>query len=162
LNADFFKRGLLLFWAVWFSVVLATNTCDALKALGLLGPGWRFASGNFGFVAETTARYGVATWVNAILFLGVVVWEAAAALLFWLAWGETRSHAASAARHLYPAFSVSLALWGAFLLADELLIAYAVEASHLRLFTAQLASLLAIVLLPGQERQGGPALGDQA
>jgi hypothetical protein len=39
-------------------------------------------------------------------------------------------------------------LWAAFVLADELLIAYPVEATHLRLFTAQLATLLTIVLLP--------------
>ena len=40
------KRGLLLFWAAWLSIVLATNLFDALRALDLLGDGWRFASGN--------------------------------------------------------------------------------------------------------------------
>jgi hypothetical protein len=39
-------------------------------------------------------------------------------------------------------------LWAAFVLADEVLIAYSVEATHLRLFAAQLLTLLAIVLLP--------------
>ena len=152
MNPHLFKRGLLLFWAAWFTVVMATNACDALKELGLLGPRWHFASGNFGFIEETTARYYVPTWVNAILFLGVIAWEATAALLFWLACGETRSHAANVARYLYPAFSAGLALWAAFIMADELLIAYPVEGTHLRLFTAQLVSLLAIVLLPEKER----------
>jgi hypothetical protein len=169
------KRGLLLFWAAWLSVVTATNVCDALKELGLLGASWQFVSGNFRFLTETTARYHLPPWLNAGLFLGVTAWEGAAAGLFWLAWWETchvgasvrDSHsrlgatpprdvtgqrAANDAPHLYPAFLAGLMLWAAFLLADELLIAYAVEAIHLRLFVAQLATLLAIVLLPEPER----------
>jgi hypothetical protein len=43
---------------VWLTVVLATNVADGLKAMGLLGEGWAFASGNFRFLAETAARYG--------------------------------------------------------------------------------------------------------
>ena len=30
------KRGLLLFWAAWLSLVFATNLLDGAKALGLL------------------------------------------------------------------------------------------------------------------------------
>ena len=40
------KRGLVLFWSVWFSLVLASNVADGLKALGLASKEWRFASGN--------------------------------------------------------------------------------------------------------------------
>src|SRR5207248_6842904 len=82
----FLKRALLLFWAAWLSVVFATNVLDGCKAVGLLGEGWAFASGNYRFLAETTARYGTPAWLNGLLFLGVVCWEGAAALLFWLAW----------------------------------------------------------------------------
>lgn len=145
------KRYLLLFWSLWFSVVLSTNVCDALQELGLLGEPWRFASGNFRFLSETTARYHVPGAVNAVLFLGVLLWEGSATFFFWRTWWETRDRLVKKARFLYPAFSVSLLLWAAFLLADEMLIAYAVAATHLRLFTAQLATLLAIVLLPEGE-----------
>lgn len=41
----------------------------------------------------------------------------------------------------------------AFLLADEVLAAYALGGTHLRLFTARLATLLAIGLRPGADRQ---------
>jgi hypothetical protein len=43
---------------------------------------------------------------------------------------------------------VSLSLWAAFQVADVVFIAYGVEATHLRLFTAQLATLLVIELVP--------------
>ncbi len=44
-----------------------------------------FASGNYRFLTETTARYGTPGWLNMVLFLGVIAWEGTAAVLFWLA-----------------------------------------------------------------------------
>ncbi len=52
------KRGLLLFWAGWYTLVWLTNVCDALRMLGVLSPDWRFASGNWVFLVETTKLYG--------------------------------------------------------------------------------------------------------
>jgi hypothetical protein len=147
------KRGLLLFWGVWLAVVFATNACDGLKALGLLPEGWAFASGNLRLVEQTTARYGTPGWLNASLFVGVVCWEAAAALLFCLAglrWGRRQGP-----RLRHAAFASGLGLWGAFLLADEVFVAYALGGTHLRLFTAQLATLLAVELLPEGDRPAG-------
>jgi hypothetical protein len=151
----FLKRALLAFWAAWLTVVLATNVLDAAKALGLLGEGWAFASGNYRFLAETTARYATPGWLNGLLFGGVICWEGLAAGLFWLAWWSFPNKAAGR-RALYAAFTVSLLLWGAFLLADEVFIAYAVAATHLRLFTAQLATLLAVELLPEESPGARP------
>ena len=48
-------------------------------------------------------------------------------------------------------------LWGTFAIADEVLIVYSVEATHLRLFIAQLVTLLAIELLP-EGLEGGAAV----
>jgi hypothetical protein len=141
------KRLLLLFWSAWFTVVLATNLLDGCKALSLLPEGWPLASGNYRFLVETTARYRTPAWLNGLLFTGVIGWEALATLLFWLAWRRCRGTLAGR-RTLYAAFTAGLGLWGAFLIADEVFIAYPVEATHLRLFIAQLASLLAVELLP--------------
>src|SRR3954451_14418123 len=112
------QRSLVAFWAVWLTVVCASNAADAAKVLGLLPESWTFASGNFRFVSETTARYGVPGWMNGVLFAGVIAWEALAALLFW------RAAMTLGRRALYPAFTVSLLLWAAFLVSDELFIAY--------------------------------------
>jgi uncharacterized membrane protein len=144
----FLKRTLLAFWAVWLTVVLATNVLDAGKVVGVLPQDWSFASGNYTFLADTTSRYGTPNWLNGLLFAGVIAWEGVAALLFWLACWRFRTKPRGSRRPLYAAFSVSLLLWGAFLVADEVFIAYPVAATHLRLFTAQLVTLLAIELLP--------------
>ncbi|HKB39931.1 MAG TPA: hypothetical protein VKD72_26080 [Gemmataceae bacterium] len=152
------KRLLLGLWAAWMTVVFATNLLDAAKALGLLSESWAFASGNFRSLAETTARYGTPAWLDGFLFAGVIAWEGAAALLFWLAWGTFRGRGKAGARLLYAAFTVGLTLWLAFAVADEAFVSYPVEATHLRLFIAQLVTLLAVELLPEEPspRPGGP------
>jgi hypothetical protein len=144
------KRCLLLFWAVWLTVVFTTNVLDGCKALGWLGQSWAFASGNYRFLEETTARYGTPAWLNGLLFVGVIGWDGDAALLFWLAGLRFRGNE-DRPWLLYTAFTVSLALWSAFLIADELFIAYAVAGTHWRLFTAQLITLVAIELLPNHK-----------
>ena len=146
-HAIFLKRVLLLFWAVWFSVVFLSNLADAAKGLGFLDESWSFASGNFKLVKETTARYAIPNPVNAILFAGVIVWEALAAGLFWWATWSFRGKG-SGRKAVYMAVMTSVGLWGAFLLADEVFIAYSLESVHLRLFVAHLVTLLAVELLP--------------
>jgi hypothetical protein len=142
----FLKRCLLLFWAVWFTLVFLTNAADAAKAGGLLNGSWAFASGNYSFVTESTARYATPSWANAVMFAGVIIWEGVAAFMFWRASWTFQGMSGRSAR--YAAFTTSLLLWAAFMIADEILIAYTVEGTHLRLFIAQLGTLLAVEWLP--------------
>jgi hypothetical protein len=135
---------LLAGWSVWWTLVVATNLTDAARALGWLPDSFAFASGNYAAIQAATARYGAPPWLNAGLFASVIVWEACAALLFWL----TTCHRDDPGnRWLYRAFTVGLPLWLAFLVADEICIGYAIGATHLRLFIAQLLTLLAIAWL---------------
>ncbi len=143
------KRGLVLFWSVWFSLVSASNVADGLKALGLARKGWRFASGNLRLLESVTARYQVPRSLNGALFAGVVLWELIVTGLFWRAsWHYCRG--SRDRRPLDAAFAAGLGLWGPLLIADELFVAYesGTEAAHVRYFVAQLATLLSIELLP--------------
>ena len=45
-------------------------------------------------------------------------------------------------------FAAGLALWAAFMIADEITIKYAYEQSHELLFIAQLATLVALHVIP--------------
>ena len=111
------KRLLLFFWAVWLTGVFLSNSTDAGKGLVLLGESWAFASGNGKLLQETTAGYGIPDAVNAILFAGVILWEGVASVLFWRAAWSFRGRS-SARKAVYFAFTTSLLLWGAFLVAD--------------------------------------------
>jgi hypothetical protein len=141
------KRSMLGLWSLWWTLVVATNLADAGKALGLVAETWRFASGNYQLIAETTARYGTPAWCNGVLFFGVICWEGVATFLFWRAFWRFRGRSIGRPL-LYPAFTAGLTLWLAFLVADEFFIAFALTGTHLRLFIAQLGTLLAIEFLP--------------
>jgi len=149
LTTSHLKRLLLGFWSVWLTLILLTNVLDSLQARQVLGPNWRLASGNFKAIAATTARYDVPAWLNEVLFAGVIAWEAVAAALFWRAFFLHGKPAGPAART--TATVVTLALWMAFVLADELFIAYPLVGVHLRLVTAQLATFLTLALVPDRE-----------
>jgi hypothetical protein len=142
------KLALIFFWAAWFCVVFLTNLFSALKAAGLVGVGWKFASKNYAAVAKAISLYGAPAWVPALLFGGVVTWQLAAASLY--AWALCSSLAAGAIAMpaVNAAFAAGIGLWAAFMIADEITIKYAYEQSHELLFVAQLASLVAIHVLP--------------
>ena len=85
----------------------------------------------------------------AFLVAGVMTWEALSATLMWRAAVSLRhgvdQHASAAVDR---AFTLALGLFAAFMLADEIWIAYTVEATHMRIFLTLLASQLAFHLLP--------------
>ena len=140
-------RLILGFWAAWYAFVVAGNLCDAARALGWLGAGWHFASGNFALVAQTIAIYGLSPAVAAILFAGVIMWELLCIVAFAVATAGL-ADATRGASTLRP-FVVSLPLWMAFILADELFVAFptGIEGTHLRIFVAHLVSLIVLRLL---------------
>jgi len=141
------KHGLLLFWALWSTIVFFTNVFDGLKAWGVIDRGWPLASGNYGLLARARSRVGAPRWVNDVAFGGATLWQGLTAALFWRATSHYRP-----ARHdeANTAFAASAGMWAAFLVADELMVAYetGVEGAHMRILTAQLVSLLSIHLLP--------------
>jgi hypothetical protein len=145
-----FKRGLLLFWALYFVLIASSNLCDGLKAAGALPPSWRFASGNYAMVKRATSIYNVWAFINALLFAAVIVWEAvAAALLVRAVVGYTGGDSHSTAL-VYAGMGAGIGLWAAFILMDEIFFDYeaGLETTHVGLFIAQLLSLIAIVGLP--------------
>ena len=143
------KLALLLFWTAWFAVVFLTNVFGGLKAMGALPPSWKFASGNYQAVAKATARYGPPVWLPPVLFVGVVLWQLAAAALFAWAAGAWLLDGRLDWRAVNLAFGAGIGLWAAFMLADEIVLKYEFERTHELLFIAQLASLVAMHVLPG-------------
>jgi hypothetical protein len=155
------QSGLLLFWATWTSLVLLTNVLEALKHAGVLPPDFRLVSGNFTQVSATTAAQGIPAELNIVLFAGVLLWEGTAARLLWGAWSDFRKHGNGTSPVVERAFVVSLALWAAFLLADEALVAYAVAGTHMRILVAQMVTLL-VVRGVGADRPVTSSEGDRS
>jgi hypothetical protein len=151
-RAAILKRGILLFWSVWISVVVTMNVFDGLKALGLLPENWKAASGNYKAIVDATARYGTPHWLDAVLFLGVILWEGLAMVLFWWALRRYRAGHFRRWRAIYLAYTVLLGVFGAFIVMDEIFHEYRVEGDHRGISVLLLVSLMALQLLP--EREG--------
>jgi len=138
------QTGMLLFWSLWTTLVVLTNVTDALKRAGALPPDFRWVSGNFAFISATTAAQYVPAVFNVVLYAGVLLWEGLAAYLMWQAFTSFRRDGDGSAPVVERAFTVSIALWAAFLLASEGLVAYGVEATHMRIMVAQLVTVLVV------------------
>jgi hypothetical protein len=140
-------RALLLFWAIWFSIVLASNVADALAAAELVPASGRFASGNFALIAESISVYSASRAWAAVLFALVLALELAAAGLFWRAALEAKP----ARSRILPAFLAGIVLFCGFLVCDEFLLLYRrfpnLGTSHFVILCALLLSLSSIHLL---------------
>jgi hypothetical protein len=154
------QRGLLLFWALYFTLVLSSNFTDALKALGVLDATFPFASGNYALVHKVTQIYSAPTPIVAAMFAGVLAWELAAAVCFWIAFTRTSGASSDAAGAATTrAFLASISLWATFILMDEFFIAFEIpglESTHMALFVAELVTLIALWTL-GRRAEREPA-----
>lgn len=136
--------GLLLgFWALWWTLVAATNAFDGLVALGVLGDGWPFASGNYDALRSIVAVHGTPEEIAAALFAGGVAWESAVAILTWRAFVDARRRTASK-RSIYRAFVPAVGFFAAFLVLTEAFLAYDLAQSIAGLFVAALLSLFVL------------------
>lgn len=145
------RRGTLLFWSSWLSVVFASNLADALRHAGALPESWRFASGNLGLIAETVGIYSFSRPLAPLLFAAVLLVQLAASLLFWRAFLDRRVVETAGPPKLLQAFAVALGLFAGLLVADEFFVVYerlpGLEATHFLVLCALLLSLLVITVL---------------
>jgi hypothetical protein len=144
------KRGLLVFWAIWFSLVFLTNVLDGYKRLALLPTTWQYVSGNFQLIFSVVHVYRMPEWLAALLFTGATLVEGVCAALFWQAVVRFQGVNSPTLALAITAFAISIALWAAFAVSVETFIAFekVSEGTFHTLLSANLLSLLAICLLP--------------
>ena len=143
------KLGLIAFWGIWFTIVLLTNVFAALRALRAVPQKWKFASQNFELVVQATSRYQSPRWLAGILFCGVVLWQLITVVMFGSAFASALTAGSLDWIWVNAAFSVGIALFAAFMIADEIFMQYNNERSHVLLLVGQLVTLVSLYLLPG-------------
>jgi hypothetical protein len=138
------KTGILLFWAVWLSIVTVMNGLEALKAIGVVPQGFKTSS-NWSLMLRVTGTYNTPVWFNALLFAVVILWEALASVALWVAVISGSLEVATTALGLLTL------LWAGFMLANQFYMAWltdpALVAAHRSLFGVSLLSLMAVQLL---------------
>jgi len=136
------KRGLLLYWALWCSVVFATHAVFELKALGLV----HFTG--MPLLSSSTAIYGTAAGEHGVWSIGALAWEGAAAVAFWMALHKFRGQRSCTATLLAAPFVLAFSMFAVFVVADHLLLNPAHQAMHLRIMAALSVSFLVVFFLP--------------
>ncbi|KTD61088.1 hypothetical protein [Legionella spiritensis] len=142
----YIKLGFLLFFACWFAIACLTNLVDLANAIHLTNE-WAFHSGNLAALAKVLAIYHTPTWFLYALFCSDIIVQGTSAVLFAVASWQFGIN-----RYPWPwintAFGISMALWATFLVMEEIFIAYAFEATHIRLLILEMAALLVVHGLP--------------
>lgn len=141
------RAGLILFWALYFSIVWLSNTADALKALSILPATWPFTSGNYTLIVRVVAIYQSPVWLSVLFFAGVILWEGFGVILFWKAFAAVSQQKPTQTISIHQAFGVTIGLWAAFILADEVFLTYmlgGIAATHYNLLLAELASFILV------------------
>ena len=147
LSLAFFKRIIVIFWFVWWLLAFLTDFSNGLKELGAVTTVW-LAGTNYPFLVQTLDAFGVPGWLPPTLFVGIIVWSFSSTILFAIA-AITPLHPASRWRaRVNNAFIVSLGLWLAFFLADQVVMKFDLEQNHMVQGGFQLLCFLAIHLLP--------------
>jgi hypothetical protein len=134
-------------WSAWISVVVITNILNALRTAGFL-PQWVSSSGNFQLILSATAVYHTPAAIDWVLFLGVIVWEAVFALLFWRSAVALWKKGSRNNPSVQMAYVFALPLWLVFLFFDEVFLNYPIEGTHLHIFIGLLVTFLLIQLVP--------------
>ena len=152
------KRATLLFWAAWLSAVTATNVLDALRAVEYLPRSFAFASGNWGWINQVMDPREIPRALQGVMFAGAIAWEALAAALFWRGAFSYCGGKLATEPATVLACGVNLALWGAFQVLDEVVMAYQPEAVHRVIFLNQLATIVMLEAVGRTEPEWQTAL----
>lgn len=134
-------KVILFFWAFYFSIIFFTNSIDLLKHFRLIPGWWKLSSGNYNFLKKVTSAYKLKSNTLIPAFLIIIIFELAAAYYFWKAIvlsGEQISDL------VYIPFSISLVMFGGFVILDEVFLSFIAEENHFRIFNALILSLIFI------------------
>ncbi len=143
-----FKRLLILFWTMYFTVVALTNLVDLLDEFNVLS--WTFLnSGNFDYLRSVVGVYDVSSGLTKFLLIGAFLIELVAAALFWRAlilFGRS-----SSGRHVtYTAICWGTLVWISFVFMTEFFVAYGSESPFRELLMIMVATALSITLIPDE------------
>lgn len=145
----FFKKIIILFWALWCLIALWTDVVGALSHLHWLNFSWA-KDHNYQFLVNSLKIYSPAPWVCPLLYTSIIVWSSLNTILFmYTCAGLHKPPSVWLIRAKY-AFIASLSLWLSFCLADQIVMDYNLEQNHMVQGGFQLLTFLCLYLLPEQ------------
>ncbi len=142
-----FKKILILFWTCWWLIAFWTDLSGSFKSLGLINVKWIYAD-NFPGLQKSLEMYSAPHWLAVVLFIGIIVWMLISTLLFIHASIALHKDKSIWMQRAARAFIVSLSLWLAFFLADQIVMKFMLEENHMVQGGFELLSFFALYVLP--------------
>lgn len=144
------KHYSLFFWGSWFSVVCLTNLCDVLKLWHFLPKDWLWFSGNWELVRHLFETQHWSFKLAGALFGIIISWELLIVVSFFYSFYVFSKRKDNSINTINRAFAIALSFWAAFLLGDEILLAYVQESQHIILASLMLLNALLFYIKEGE------------
>ncbi|HVE44988.1 MAG TPA: hypothetical protein VNC84_07675 [Gammaproteobacteria bacterium] len=143
----FFKKSLVVFWACWWLIALWTDIVGGLAHLGVLHAS--FAPDlNYPALVQSMSMYHAPSWLTGALFIGILLWLSLVSVSFcWASLALTRPTDVWVSRARI-AYIVSLGLWLAFFLSDQIVMKFDFEQNHMVQGGFEFLCFLSLYLLP--------------
>lgn len=147
MSISFFKWVIVAFWALWWLIAFLTDVAGGLKELGVFSPVW-LSSTNYQFMLQTLAPFGAPHWLSAVFFIGIIAWSGTSTVLLARAALTPMQPQSRWKQRVNAGFIVSLGLWFAFYLADQVVMKFDLEENHMVQGGFQFLCFMALHLLP--------------
>ena len=143
----FIQKGLLLFWATWFTLVSCTDLINFLQQLHLISNNIVFTSQNYALVLQVLEHIKInSPRLALVLFALIQLWSWAIAICFW----ASVVISTSSRRYIHVAYIAwisSCAMTVVFMIFDEIFIAYNIEHGHVNRLCLQAILFLTFIVL---------------
>ncbi len=81
LNITFFKKFLIIFWALWWFVAFITDILDVIQRFGFVHYSWIY-SDNYPFLVKALALYNAPQWVPLFFFAIIIIGSLISSIVF--------------------------------------------------------------------------------
>ena len=143
----FFKRTIVVFWALWWILAFLTDFLGGLYLLNVFTASW-VPHSNYPSLVASLAQYDAPSWLPSLFFVGIIAWSLLSAGAFTFAALTSRQPSQRWRARVNAAFIISLGLWFAFFISDQVIMNFDLEQNHMVQGGFQLLTLMAIHLLP--------------
>ena len=127
-----FKKTIIVFWALWWSIAFITDFNSGLNHMGLTHISWASTS-NYTSIVNSVAFISTNKWISVFLYSGIIVWLFVSATAFIIAsfYIVTKPKSAITKSWVNRAFIISLTLWLMFFLADQIIMNFNLAQNHM-------------------------------
>ncbi|HSW94089.1 MAG TPA: hypothetical protein VLJ15_07045 [Gammaproteobacteria bacterium] len=143
----FFKKSLIVFWTLFWTITLWTDIVGGLSHFGILVKSWA-PDPNYPFLVQSLRMYNVPEWMPFFLFMLILAGSALSSFSFiWACFALKKEKHIWMAR-ARVAFIISIIFWLTFFIADLLVMKFDLVENHMVQGGFELLCFFALYVLP--------------